>query len=416
VSGDFRKARETIKVLMLDSPAYRAIRDLTPDFEKKFGIKAEYTAMDYSKLSALMESVESRSKFDVFLVDIPWIPDLVQSGALLELSEFSSEVEEISKSFIPGVLSAYSEFDGGIYALPFMFGTQLLYYRKDLFEDGSLKLKYNEKYGYELKVPKTWAEFNQAAEFFTKSFNPESPVKFGTTLGGRETSGAVCEFLPRLWAYDGFFFSREGRVNPDRTAFIKALKVYKESYKYTDPGSPDFWWDEQLNEFRAGDAAMMIMFIAHASGLADTAGTKIAGKIGYDIIPGGCPLLGGWSIGINSSSSRPEESFSFISWAASKELAIPQTILGGSTASISLYKSSELLTIYPWLPKALESFKTSRKRDISRSTTMGRLSEKDFEQILGNAIHNVIKGETEPEEAADEVFHEILEGLSNTGG
>jgi multiple sugar transport system substrate-binding protein len=161
---------------------------------------------------------------------------------------------------------------------------------------------------------------------------------------------------------------------------------------------------------------MMIMFIAHASGLADTAGTKIAGKIGYDIIPGGCPLLGGWSIGINSSSSRPKESFSFISWAASKELAIPQTILGGSTASISLYKSSELLTIYPWLPKALESFKTSRKRDISRSTTMGRLSEKDFEQILGNAIHNVIKGETEPEEAADEVFHEILEGLSNTGG
>ncbi len=397
----------TIKVLMLNSPAYKAVKSLSPDFERKYGIKTEFTALEYGEMSSVISDENSRSAFDVLQIDIPWLPDLVQSDALLELGDYNREVENISKEFIPGVLSAYSKFNDGIYALPFMFGTQLLYYRKDLFEDSSIKLGFKEKYGFDLRVPKTWTEFNLIAEYFTKSFNPGSPVEYGTTLGGKLYSGAVCEFLPRMWAYGGSILDSSGRLNPDTSAFQKSLNAYRESYKYADPDSADYWWDEQLRDFKSGKAAMMIMFIAHAVDLADAADSVISGKIGYDVIPGGNPLLGGWSIGINSASRKQAEAFSFISWAASKELAIPQTILGGSTASISLYKSSELLTIYPWLPKAVESFNISRKREISRKTTAGRLSEKDFEIILGRAVHDAVSGKMSTEEAVDYTLKEI---------
>ena len=393
-----------VKVLMLESPAYRALKSLTNDFRRKTGINVEYTSLDYYQLSTLLEDSDLRSRFDVLQVDIPWLPDLVQNRVLLNLSRFTNEIREISKSFIHGVLSAYSEFENGFWALPFMFGTQLLYYRKDLFEDETVRLMFRERYGFELKVPATWSEFNLTAEFFTREFNPESPTEFGTTLGGKNSSGAVCEFLPRLWALDGYILDGEGRLNPDRTTMVKALNIYRDSFRYARPGSTEFWWDDQLTDFQNGNAAMMILFIAHA---VDLAGTRISGKIGYDVIPGGCPLLGGWSMGINSETPRAEDSFRFISWAASKDLAVPQTILGGSTPSISLYKSSELLSLYPWLPKAHESFRLSRQRNISKSTTRGRISEKDFEQILGESVHSVITGSLDAENAADEAMNRI---------
>ncbi len=402
---------KTIKILMLDSPAYKAVKSLSFDFEKKYGIKIEYTALNYEEIAETIGDESRRAEYDVLQLDIPWLPDLVQSRALLELSDYNKEIETIAREFIPGVLSAYSRFDDGIYAMPFMFGTQLLYYRKDLFEDQASQIEFREKYGFELKVPKTWTEFNLIAEFFTRTCNPESPVEYGTTLGGKMYSGAVCEFLPRLWAYGGAIIDDNGRINPDTTAFKKSLNVYKQSFRYAHPDSTEYWWDEQLRDFKAGKAAMMIMFIAHAVDLADSAGSEINGKIGYDVIPGSTPLLGGWSIGINAASSKAAEAFTFIKWAASKELAIPQTILGGSTASISLYKSSELLTIYPWLPKAVESFKLSRKRDVSRKSTAGKLSEKDFELILGRAVNEAVSGKKSIDDAVQETLNHIQELL-----
>ena len=63
-------------------------------------------------------------------------------------------------------------------AIPYKPDVELLFYRKDLFEDESLKTAYQEKYQTELKVPETNEEMMQVAEFFTKSINPESPVEF----------------------------------------------------------------------------------------------------------------------------------------------------------------------------------------------------------------------------------------------
>lgn len=38
---------------------------------------------------------------------------------------------------------------------------------------------------------------------------------------------------------------------------------------------------------------------------------SMIGSIGYHLIPGRTPLLGGWSLGINQHSSNKEEAFQF---------------------------------------------------------------------------------------------------------
>lgn len=391
----------TLRVAMLDSSASYATFSLLADFRRKEGINVEIEMLSYKELHDVIKDEKLSADYDVFEVDIPWLPEFVERGILHDLNGFIESNPEAIQGLIPGILETYAKYDEEFYVLPYMYGTQILFYRKDLFEDIKYQRLFYEQYHAELKPPKTWAEFNAIARFFTKEYNPDSPTLFGTTLGGKYSSGSVCEFLPRKWAYGGKSFDENGKVILNSKETVRALKNYCESFKYASPTSAEHWWGEQVEEFCQGKAAMMVLFMSHATDITDRYKSKVVGKVGYDIIPGGTPLLGGWSLGINSASGKKDMAFSFISWACCKELAIPYTILGGSTPCVNLYKSSELMSVYPWLPKSLESFNISRKRTMPRSVSGLVISERQYEEILGEAVYKSIKNEITPEEAVN---------------
>lgn len=388
-----------IKVLMLDSSASYATRSLLADFKRKEGIAADIDVLSYKELYDAIRKGDATGMYDVFQVDIPWLPEFVEDGILHNLSGLIEENPASIQDLIPGILDSYSKYDDKFFVLPYMYGTQILYYRKDLFEEPIYQRLFYEKYRAELKPPKTWTEFNAIAKFFTLEFNPDSPTLYGTTLGGKFSSGSVCEFLPRKWAYGGVSFDPHGNVKLNSKETIKALTNYCESFKYASPTSTEHWWGEQVEEFCQGKAAMMVLFMSHATDITDRYKSKVVGKVGYDLIPGGCPLLGGWSLGINRCSDRKEEAFKFASWACCKEMAIPYTILGGSTPCVNLYKNSELLSVYPWLPKSLESFNISRKRTMPKSVGGRVVSERQYEEILGEAVYLSITNRLQPEQA-----------------
>lgn len=391
---------KTLKVLMLDSTAAKATKKLTPDFFKKINtkVKVEFTELDYKSLYNILQRHPSAIDFDVIEVDLPWLPEMVADDKLLPIDDLIAQNPKCIEGLIPGVLNTYAKYDDKFYVLPFVYGTQLLYYRKDLFENQQIQRHFFETHGKVLTPPKDWEEYNLIAKFFTKRYNPNSPVTYGTTLGGRYTTGAVCEFLPRNWAFGGKIFDKNNEVVFYSQQSIKALVNYCESYRYASPNSFCHWWDEQVLEFSKGEAAMMVLFAAHATDIADRNKSVVAGNVGYATIPGSTPLLGGWSLGINKHSKQKELAFEFISWACSKELAIPYTVLGGATTHVELYQSPELLSVYPWLTKALETFKISRKRLLPKSEN-AVMRYGDFERILGGAVYNAITGKLSPEEA-----------------
>jgi DNA-binding LacI/PurR family transcriptional regulator/ABC-type glycerol-3-phosphate transport system substrate-binding protein len=392
--------RRVVRAAMLKGSALEATYLLLGDFSRGSGIDVEIESFEYEALYDALSDSGSRKAFDVLQIDVPWMEEFTESGYIEKLDRWIETEPNSVGHFIPGVLDAWARYSDHYYALPHMFGAQLLFYRKDLFENGTMRRMFQELYETELRPPRTWKEFNAVAKFFTRAFNPASPVPYGTTLGGRNSSGAVCEFLPRKWAYEN---GREAdELSLDNHETIQALNNYMESFLYASPGSEDHWWDEQVREFAGGDAAMMILFVAHATELTNRKISNVVGKIDYEFIPGRAPVLGGWSLGINRESVAKDESFRFIQWLTCEELAIPHTILGGATPSVSLYKSSELLTIYPWLPKALESFPLSRRRSAIRRAGGGIVSERMYEKILGEAVHGCLAGELEPKAALHE--------------
>jgi ABC-type glycerol-3-phosphate transport system substrate-binding protein len=392
-------SKNTLRVLMLDSSSSYATYSLMPDFKKNFGANVQIDTLSYNELYDAIKDEKQSASYDVFQLDIPWMPEFVERNLLVNISSYIKEDQRSIDGLIPGILDSYAKYNDSFYGMPYMYGTQLLFYRKDYFEDIKLQRLFYEQYKSELNPPKTWAEFNAVAKFFTNAYNDQSPTEYGTTLGGRFSSGAVCEYLPRMWAYGGMVFDKDGKVIINSKESLKALNNYCESFLYASKNSSEHWWNEQVTEFIEGKAAMMVLFMSHATDISDRAKSKVVGKVGYDIVPGGAPLLGGWSLGINRNCSDKKLAFKFISWASSKDLAIPQTILGGSTPCINLYNSSELCAVYPWLPKALESFSISRKRTVPRSVGGLVLSERQYEEILGEAIHNSVIKAISPEAA-----------------
>lgn len=404
-----RKITSKINVLLLEGNAAQATESLLSDFESSHDAEVEITALKYEDLYTEITSKASAGTYDVFQIDLPWFAELAYDGYLLPLDGFVKSHPELLSNYVPGILDSYARLNDRFFALPYLIGTQLLFFRKDVFDDPDQKFKFSEIYGRELSPPKNWTEFNAIASFFTRSINQESPVEYGTTLGASFSSGAVCEFLPRMWSYKGKPINENGKVDLYSRETVHALENYIESFKFSPPGSEDNWWDEQVTDFSQGRTAMMILFVAHATDITNREKSKIVGKIGYAPIPGNNPILGGWSLGINQYSKKQDLAFDFLSWVSGRELAIPHTILGGATPSMSLYKSSELVDLYPWLPMVLEEFSSSRKRAVSKTTTSGKMSDWQFEHILGKVVNQAVKGILSPEKAIQNAHKEMAE-------
>ena len=412
-STSIRAIQTPLRVFMLQCSASYATSALLPDFTQRTGIPVEIDTVDeYDAFYDAVMREACAATYDVLHIDVPWFAELASAGCLADLTERIQAHPDVIRDYIPGVLDAYARYGDSYFGLPYMFGAQLLFYRKDLFEDPELQASFYEQYNSELQPPRTWKEFNVVARFFTQAHNPKSPVKYGTTLGASLSSGAVCEFLPRQWAYGGNMFDANGNLAFNSKETLRALENYAESFQYASENSANHWWDEQVTEFSQGLAAMMILFVAHATELTNRATSNVVGNIGYALVPGGHSLLGGWSFGINSRCQRQAEAFQFISWATCQEMAIPYTILGGATPSINLYKSSELLSIYPWLLKAIESLGISRKREVSNISTGGALTEREYEKILGMAVHQAITKQLTPEAAIQSVTERIQQLLA----
>ncbi len=407
-----KSQKPVLKLAMLEDQFSKALFSIIKDFELKHNCRTDLYEYSYDELYDTVMGSGS-TEFDILQIDLPWLEESVQKGKLMDLNNFLLDMEEIDQRSIPGSLENYALVNGSYHAIPFIFGSQLLFYRKDLFEDKALQNSYYSYYKEELQPPRNWSEFNAIARFFTRKYNPESPVTYGTTLGGQDSSGAVCEVLPRIWGFGGDVFDSKGNIILDRDPTLKGIRNYCESYQYAPEGSADYWWKEQVEIFSSGEAAMMVLFVAHATTLTNRQHSNIVGRIGYEILPGETSLMGGWSLGIQPESKHTELGFQFLKWISSKETAIPYMILGGSNPSNYLYKSSELNFIYPWLEKSLESFHKSRKRIIPKSLGEN-LSERQFEKIMGRHINSCIKKRKTPEETIKKIVSELHQTLGKT--
>src|SRR5262249_12418519 len=147
-------------------------------------------------------------------------------------------------------------------------------YRKDLFEDPAEKGAFRERYGYELAPPKTWEQFRDVAQFFTR---PEKGL-YGAALYYAGLDGyddVTMAFDQILWSFGGQWSDPatgtvEGVLNSPQG--VKALEFFaRELKQYTPPGSESYGLFQATEPFSSGKVAMAQNWYPFFSDLLDPA-------------------------------------------------------------------------------------------------------------------------------------------------
>lgn len=408
------KTKKELHFAMFDSPSSWSLKMLSKVYESESGSTLNFDFFSYSDLEQLLYegSMNKEEYYDGFMMDITWLEGLIESGYVLNLDRLRESNQQYFDGFIDDVLKGYGMYVESLYAFPFVSGAQILFYQKDLFADSKNKIKFKRLYKKELKTPKTWAEFNMVAEFFTRSINSFSPVKYGASLVEGENVFTTISFLSHLWSYGSGVFNENGNVIINNSNSEVALKNFINSYRYTSPKEAKSW-NEVVREFESGEYAMTILYDSDVADINNYTKSKVAGNIGYSLVPGGTPVLGGWSLGVNRYGKNIRETEQFLMWACGNQNAIPLSILGGSTLRKEFYLKADLQNFQPWKSIVLKSYEQSRKRYLPEILNESRWKNNIYTSIIPREIVRVLAGEISEKEALINMESKIIELIKN---
>lgn len=384
-----------ITVLTLDSPTARIMESLSKLYTDATGIEIKIAVSSYDGIHEILKSLSGMSVFDVIRIDHSWL-SWFGKKIFLPLDDSGPALKSTLDTFIPGLIPEYTNVGNVMYALPETPSAQLLFYRRDLFESPALQRLYKEQNKCELSVPKTFQEFNQIARFFTKKFNPLSPVNYGTTLTLGNSGVVATEYLTRFFSHTSDLFSPEGDILIESAAGFSAIRELVEARQYT-PSKHNDWWRETARTFAQGDTAMTIIYSNYASEMLN-ANSRITNKIGFAVVPGENPLVGGGTIGVCCNSRYPQEALDYIQWVCSEEVTTAMTLMGSVSPCRKTYENYEVLDTYPWLTLSRDCISLSHTNRIPQRLAT-HFDERGFLSILGMAVNNAITGTMEPEEA-----------------
>ena len=404
-SAPFVAGTTQINALLLDGPEARALTRLLPDFHRATGIRANVTVRQYDELYETIRSAGDSGLFDVLRMDVVWL-EALSGGRLASYDPADPLCAQILSPALDSVRDGFTTAGGAHCAFPFTPNVQLLFYRRDLFEDAKLRRVWYEANRTELTVPRGYEDYLRLLHFFSHQENPLSPIPSGASVVSNTLSGIVCEFLPILFSQNGRLFDERGRPQLTTDAARNALEIYLEMVNASLVVPAQSWWKGAVDNFAHGETAMMNMFINHTSGITDLRKSRIAGRIGFAAVPGGRPLVGGGVLGVCERSKNREAALEFIRWACGERIARTLTLLGGLSACRSIYSDEELLELFPWLAIVPENM----DKAVSRRAPKGIL-EYEAERHLGRAIKNAVNGVCDPKTAL-EFAQRALEGLS----
>jgi multiple sugar transport system substrate-binding protein len=304
--------------------------EIAKDYEKETGVKVVGALVPYGPQwhdKVASEFAAHGSGFDLAAWDSQSVGEFAGGGHCVKLNPYIEKSTKLKLDDWPAAMrSRYGEFpdgSGDLYALPVNADAIGLMYRKDLFEDPKEKEAFKAKYGYDLKIPDTYQELKDIAEFFTR---PDKDLYGWAMYGGREYDYCTSSSNSFVWAFGGELWNpktNEIKGYIDSPASIDGLKFYLDMMKYCPPGVETWGYDEVNVAFSTGRAAMAQQWFYFFGSMLDPKTSKVADKAGFAILPGAIGRdkkfrrqfsMGGQGLGISKYSKHVDEAWKFLEW------------------------------------------------------------------------------------------------------
>ena len=182
---------------------------------------------------------------------LPWA-----EAGILDIETNNDIVEELGTgTFAPGVMDL-AQFDGQSAAVPVDGWTQMIVYRKDLFDEAGLA------------APNSYAAIQAAVD---KLHNP--PSMYGFVAPTKIDENFMSQVLEHVFLSNGISpVDNNGFAAIDEAKTIEVLEFYKMIVKASPPG--ELFWKQAREGYFAGQAAMIIwspFILDELAGLRDAA-------------------------------------------------------------------------------------------------------------------------------------------------
>jgi multiple sugar transport system substrate-binding protein len=234
------------------------------------------TYTDQRKQS-LIVSLEARKKNpDLFLMDVVWLKQFIESGWLLPLGQLSKDTSFSVKNFFTSVINSVDKSGNKLYALPVFLDVGLLYCRKDLLE----------KFGFE-GTPITWSDLVNESEIIQKEERKTNKNFYGFLWQGAQYEGLICDFVEFISSNGGGIL-KNGKIKLNTPQNIFALRFMNDlihKYKISSENTyTDMKEEEVRRAFQNGNALFERNW-SYAYKLHNSKDSRVNGKTGMAVLP-----------------------------------------------------------------------------------------------------------------------------------
>lgn len=349
--------------------------------------------------------------FDVVCVTVALAHSYGNAGLVSDLTEMLDTIACPSydeADFLPAMYETYTQYNGMKVALPFKPDSSIFHYRKDLFEDPVQQAAFKEKFGRDLTVPTTPEELIEVAQFFTRSMNPDSPVEYGFS-GSLGEGDSLTLFYSLLGYYGGYRFDEEYNLGFTDGSGVETIETMQKLIECAPPESNTFDWTSGNVYFAEGNVAMEIQWPGlYMNCESDDSPNK--GKMGYGLVPGGKPTLGGWVLSIASGSPEQEMAFKFCELVTSKDGEYIKAPIEMDPCRVSNYDREIFIELNNPVYDAL-------RENLSRATQLVDpdipYGGSEISGIEARAVFAALEGKITPEEAIEQMAEGMTEVIAS---
>lgn len=388
-TGNQPYAGTTLHVVFANHPWQQSIEKMLPDFTKQTGIKVDVTSYFETQLSQKLsvQFTAGSTTPDVFMYRplqegkqfftngwIQPLTDYVNKDAAWNWDDFTTSSR--------GTATVNNEVTG----VPIVTEEEVLYYRKDLFQQAGLQ------------PPKTIDELVADAQKLTD----KSKGIYGFVARGQR-SAAVTQESSYLYS-EGGDWDKNGTATVNTPEAVKAFTTYGNLLKnYGPPGVLNMSWPDAAALFAQGKVAMWTDASSIYSNITDPTKSKVSDQVGYAVFPAGPAgakpyAVTSWGLAMNKNSKQKDAAWEFIKWATSADVVAKTQAQGNPGARQSVWNS----------PDGLKGFPAGLGDVIKQSGPIGVDHDRPLvinvgsaRDIVGNIVTAVIEGK-DAQAAADQ--------------
>jgi multiple sugar transport system substrate-binding protein len=314
----------TLKI-MQPSGSLGNVKPVADVFTQQTGINFEYLEVPLGEINqkVLLEAVSRTGSFDIALPATFGIPDLAESGILVNLDQYASKYEP--KDYQSDALYSTGDYyKGSLYGYQTDGDTYLMFYNKDWMDKPDERKAFADKNGYELKVPETWEQLDAMMAFFHR---PDKGMYGGALF--RTQYFIAWEWWGRFHAKGFYPFTDDMTPQINNDAGVQAAEELVKASAYLYPGAKTNGLFENFEAYGQGDKFANIGWGGTQKFL-NSEKSKMKGRMLFGSMPGGMvngellrtPYFNwGWNYVVSSVSREPEIAYLYTLFACSPKMS-----------------------------------------------------------------------------------------------